>query len=102
MVFNDSMRGANDMRCLDLGTGKALWQSSEVDKGTAILSDGHLIVLSTKGAVLLCKPSPTGIKVLVRAQVLDGRCWVLPALSHHSLLCRSNDGDIVCLDLRRP
>jgi len=102
MVFNDSMRGVDDMRCLDLETGNALWQSGDVEKGTAIFSDGHLIVLSTKGAVLLCKPSPTGIKVLVRAKVLDGKCWVLPVLSHQRLLCRSNDGDLVCLDLRRP
>ncbi len=102
MVFNDSVRGVDDMVCLDLETGKALWQSGDVEKGTAIFSDGHLIVLSTKGAVLLCKPSQTGINVLARAQVLDGKCWVLPVLSHHRLLCRSNDGDLVCLDLRRP
>jgi hypothetical protein len=102
MVFNDSVRGVDDMRCLDLESGKALWQSGDVEKGTAIFSDSHLIVLSTKGTVLLCKPSPTGIKVLVRAKVLDGKCWVLPVLSHQRLLCRSNDGDLVCLDLRRP
>ena len=102
MVFNDSMRGADDMRCLDLATGAVLWQSGEVEKGTAILSEGHLIVLSTKGTVQLCKPSEGGIKVLARAQVLDGKCWVLPVLSHHRLLCRSNAGDVVCLDLRQP
>ncbi len=102
MVFNDSMRGTNDMRCLNLATGGVLWKSSEVDKGTAIFSDGHLIVLSTAGEVLLCRPSETGIKVLARAQVLDGKCWVLPVLSHHRLLCRSNVGDLVCLDLRQP
>lgn len=102
MVFNDSMRGVDDMRCLDLATGSVLWQSGEVEKGTAILSDGHLLVLSTKGAVQLCKPSADGIKVLSHTQVLDGKCWVLPVLSHHRLLCRSNAGEVVCLDLRQP
>ncbi len=102
MVFNDSVRGTNDLRCLDLANGAVLWQSSEVDKGTAIFSDGHLIVLSTKGEVLLCQPSEKGIRVRARAQVLDGKCWVLPALSHHRLLCRSNAGAVVCLDLRQP
>jgi outer membrane protein assembly factor BamB len=102
MVFNDSVRGEDDMRCLDLTTGGALWQSGGVEKGTAIFSDGHLIVLSTKGAVLLCKPSQTGIRVLARAQILDGKCWVLPVLSHGRLLCRSNAGYLVCLDLRQP
>jgi outer membrane protein assembly factor BamB len=102
MVFNDSMRGVDDMRCLDLATGRELWRSAEVDKGTAIFSDGYLIVLSTKGAVLLCKPSETGIKVIARMQILEGKCWVLPVLSRHRLLCRGNAGDIVCLDLRLP
>jgi outer membrane protein assembly factor BamB len=102
MVFNDSVRGANDLRCLELVSGGLLWKSDEVNKGTAILSDGHLIVLSTQGEVQLCKPSEGGISVLARAQVLEGKCWVLPVLSHQRLLCRSNAGDVVCLDLRQP
>jgi outer membrane protein assembly factor BamB len=102
MVFNDTKRGVNDLRCLDLTTGKALWQSAEVAKGTAISSDGHLIVLSTTGELQLCQPSDTGIKVLSRVPVLENKCWVLPVLSRHRLLCRSNVGDVVCLDLRQP
>ena len=97
MVFNDSKRGVNDLRCLDLGSGNALWESSDVGKGTAILTADHLIVLSTSGELHLCLPSDTGIRVLARAQVLDGKCWVLPALSRQHLLCRSNAGEVVCL-----
>jgi outer membrane protein assembly factor BamB len=99
MVFNDSKRGVNDLRCLDLTTGKALWESAEVAKGTAIFSDGHLLVLSTAGELQLCQPSDTGIKVLAHAPVLEGKCWVLPVLSRHRLLCRSNAGEVVCLEL---
>jgi outer membrane protein assembly factor BamB len=100
MIFNDSKRGVNDLRCLDLTTGKALWESAEVAKGTAIFSDGHLLVLSTAGELQLCQPSDSGIKVLAHAQVLEGKCWVLPVLSRHHLLCRSNAGEVVCLKLR--
>lgn len=99
MVFNDTKRGVNDLRCLDLATGKALWESAEVAKGTAILSDGHLLVLSTTGELQLCLPSESGIQVLARAQVLEGKCWVLPVLSGKHVLCRSNAGEIVCLDV---
>ncbi|HRH96473.1 MAG TPA: PQQ-like beta-propeller repeat protein [Prosthecobacter sp.] len=97
MIFNDSKRGVNDLRCLDLSTGRALWESAEVNKGTAILSDGHLIVLSTTGELQLCQPSDGGITVLSRAQVLEGKCWVLPVLSGKHLLCRNNAGEVVCL-----
>ncbi|MCB1277898.1 PQQ-binding-like beta-propeller repeat protein [Prosthecobacter sp.] len=102
MVFNDSKRGVNDLRCLDLTTGKALWESADVAKGTAILSDGHLVVLSTTGELQLCQPSESGITVMSRAQVLEGKCWVLPAISRRHLLCRSNAGEVVCLDLAKP
>ena len=100
MVFNDSQRGVNDLRCIDLANGKVLWQSDEVAKGTAISSDGHLIVLSTTGELQLCKPTDGGIKVLSRVQLLEGKCWVLPVLSGNHLLCRSNAGEVVCLDLQ--
>lgn len=102
MVFNDSKRGVNDLRCLDLATGKALWESAEVNKGTAIRSSGHLIVLSTTGELQLCLPSDHGITVLSRAQVLDGKCWVLPVLSGQRLLCRSNAGEVVCVEVGMP
>ena len=102
MIFNDSKRGVNDLRCLDLTTGKALWESAEVAKGTAISSDGHLLVLSTAGELQLCQPSDGGIQVLARASVLEGKCWVLPVLSRHHLLCRSNAGEVVCLELGKP
>ena len=99
MIFNDSKRGVNDLRCLDLTTGKALWESAGVNKGTAIFSDGHLLVLSTAGELQLCQPSDSGIQVLARTPVLEGKCWVLPVLSRHHLLCRSNAGEVVCLKL---
>ena len=100
IVFNDQMRGVNDLRCLDVVTGQSLWQSSEIDKGEAILSDGHLLVLSAKGELFLAKPSDAGITVLSRAQVLGGKCWALPVISHYRILCRSNAGAVVCLDVR--
>jgi len=99
MVFNDSRRGVNDLRCIDFTTGKALWESADIAKGTAILDgSGRLIVLSTTGELQLCQASSTGIRLLSSAQVLEGKCWVLPALSGNRLLCRSNVGEIVCLD----
>lgn len=100
IVFNDQVRGANDLRCIDVPTGKAVWHSTEIDKGEAILSDGYLLVLSAKGELFLAKPSNSGISVLSRAQVLGGKCWALPVISHHRILCRSNAGAMVCLDVR--
>jgi len=102
MVFNDARRGVNDLRCINFATGKALWQSADVAKGTAILSGDRLIVLSTAGELQLCQPGDGGITVLSRAPVLSGKCWVLPVLSGKHLLCRNNAGEVVCLKTGAP
>lgn len=100
IIFNDQKRGAKDLRCIDLKTGKSVWTCDEIDKGTAILSEGHLIILTNPGEVVLAKPQADKLEVLSRVQVLPAKSYVLPVLSQGRLLCKNNAGDIVCLDLR--
>jgi outer membrane protein assembly factor BamB len=101
LVFNDQVRGANDLRLLDLKTGKTLWKSTEIDKGTGLITpDGHTLLLTSKGELVLAQVTDTGIDIQQRAQVLSGKCWVQPVLSHSRLLCKNNEGSVVCLDLR--
>jgi N-acetylneuraminic acid mutarotase len=101
LVFNDQVRGANDLRLLDLATGKTLWKNTEVEKGTGLITaDGHALLLTSKGELVLGKVSDTGLDILQRAQVLSGKCWVQPVLSHRRLLCKNNEGSVLCLDLK--
>lgn len=100
IAFNDQKRGSNDLRCINLETGKALWINTEIDKGTAILSDDHLLLLTNSGELVLAKPDEQSLDILSRVQVLAGKGYVLPVLSHGRLLCKNNVGDVVCLDLR--
>jgi outer membrane protein assembly factor BamB len=100
MVFNDQKRGVKDLRCLDLSTGKSVWICDEIEKGTAILSDGHLIVLTNAGELVLSKPTAEKLEIISRVQVLPGKGYVLPVLSHGRLLCKNNAGDVVCLDVK--
>jgi outer membrane protein assembly factor BamB len=101
LVFNDQVRGANDLRLLDLDTGKTLWKNTEIDKGTGLITtDGHALLLTSKGELVLGEVSDTGLDILQRAQVLNGKCWVQPVLSHRRLLCKNNEGSVVCLDLK--
>lgn len=101
LVFNDQVRGANDLRLLDLTTGKTLWKNTEVDKGTGIITaDGHALLLTSKGELVLAKVADTNLEILQRVQVLGGKCWVQPVLSHRRLICKNNEGSVVCLDLK--
>lgn len=101
LLFNDQVRGANDLRLLDLASGKTLWKNTEIEKGTGLISDdGHALLLTSKGELVLAKAGGTALDILHRAQVLSGKCWVQPALASGRLLCKNNEGSTVCLDLR--
>lgn len=103
LVFNDQKRGVNDLRLVEFATGKARWQTAEVDKGTGLIcDDGHALLLTSKGELVLAKVSAEKLDVMQRVQVLGGKCWVQPVLSHGRILCRNNDGSTVCLDVRSP
>lgn len=101
MVFNDQMRGVNDLRLIDLATGKTRWQSKDIAKGSALLSDdGHVIILTNQGEVVLAKLKADELEVLSRVQALPAKCWVQPVLSHRHLICKNNAGAVVCYSLK--
>lgn len=101
LLFNDQVRGANDLRLLDLATGKTLWKSTEIEKGSGLISDdGQTLLLTSKGELVLAQVSDSGLDIQQRVQVLSGKCWVQPALAHGRLLCKNNEGSAICLDLR--
>jgi hypothetical protein len=101
LAFNDGLRGANELRLIDLATGKTVWTDTTVERGTALVADdGHALLLTNKGELLLAKIREDRLDVLQRVQVLPAKCWSQPALAHGRLICKNNDGGVVCLDLR--
>ena len=101
IVFNDQLRGGNDMRLIDLASGKARWQSKEVAKGSGVLADdGHALLLTNTGELVLAKVKADELEILSRTQALPAKSWVQPVLSHRRLLCKNNAGDVVCYDLK--
>ena len=101
LAFNDNVRGANDLRLMDIATGKIVWQDTTIEKGTALVTDdGHALLLTNKGELVLAKILEDRLEVLQRVQVLPAKCWVQPVLAHRRLICKNNEGAVVCLDLR--
>jgi len=97
-------------RCVELKTGKLMWDRDErwpphstptpsvYGRGSAILADGHLIVLGEGGLLGLFRPNPKQPEELARFQVsqLHYPCWAAPVLSRGRLYLRSED-HLVCL-----
>jgi outer membrane protein assembly factor BamB len=88
------------LTCLDVKTGEPKWNQEDLGKGSLMIADGTLIVLSEKGELVTAEPSPEGFKEISRAQVLGGKCWTVPVLANGRIYCRNAKGDVVCVDVK--
>ena len=108
--------GMGELRCLELATGKQLWQTYEAttgkkaDCGTAFLvpiGEGNRFVLfNDQGELVLADLTPEGYHQVSRARILEpvqaarGRTvvWSHPAFANKCVFAR-NDKEIVCVSL---
>ena len=64
------------------------------------MAQGHFLVLTERGELVLVEVNPDRYIEKARVPVLEGPCWTPPVLSDGRLYLR-NDTRLVCLDLRR-
>ena len=86
------------LKCIEAATGAEKWRQRGFAKGSLLLADGHLIVLSEAGLLALVEATPEAYKEKARAQVLEGRTWTMPTLAGGKLYLR-NQKVMVALDL---
>jgi len=98
-------------RCVELKTGRVLWDRDEswnkgsgkqpnvFGRGSAIMADGKLIVLGEGGLLGIVKVNAEKLEEVSRWQVPDLHypCWSAPVLSRKRLYLRSED-HLICLD----
>jgi outer membrane protein assembly factor BamB len=90
------------LRCVDVQTGKVLWDNIGVGMGNVLVADGNLIVLGDRGQLVLAKATPTAYTEISRVQVFDEETltWTVPVLSGGRLFVRHQNG-LAAFDLRR-
>ncbi len=93
--------GERRLKCVELATGNIQWSEEGIGSGALIAAGSTLIILSETGELVLAAASPTEFKQLAKASVLTGKCWTTPALANGRVYCRSADGDVACIDLRK-
>jgi outer membrane protein assembly factor BamB len=86
------------LKCVEFLTGRLLWTVRDMAHATVLWADGHLIVLTEEGKLMIAKATPAEFKPIAEAQVLTGRCWTLPTLCNGKLYLRNLE-KAVCLDL---
>ena len=88
-----------ELRCVDFATGKVKWVDKVSGKGTLLMADGKIVVLTEKGELIIAAASPEAFKPLGRAQILGGKCWTMPSLANGKLYARNAKGDLVCVEV---
>lgn len=87
------------LKAISVDDAAMAWGKRGLGKGSLILADGHLIVLSDRGKLLLVEATDEGYVEKGSVQALEGRSWTAPVLSHGRLYLRNHE-EMVVYDLR--
>ncbi|MDA0285476.1 MAG: PQQ-binding-like beta-propeller repeat protein [Planctomycetota bacterium] len=87
------------LTCMDFETGEVKWMHAGPGCGSLIVANGHLLILSDQGDLILAKASPEEFVEVSRSRFLAGRCWTAPVLINGHVYGRNSDGKAVCSEL---
>jgi len=88
------------LRCVDMGTGKELWNKPKVGKYHASLlrtANDKLLMLDDLGNLIMLEPSLKGYVELAHTHVC-GPTWAHPALANGRLYLR-DEKELICLQM---
>jgi outer membrane protein assembly factor BamB len=88
------------LKAISVEDSQLAWAKRGMGKGSLILADGHLLVLSDRGKLTLAEATPEGYKEKGSVQALEGRCWTSPSLSNGRLFLRNHE-EMVVYDVTR-
>jgi outer membrane protein assembly factor BamB len=88
----------NSVKCVDIRTGKVLWQKAGFGPSQLILAGDRLVATTDAGEIVAIDPNPKAYREIARTKGITGKVWASPALSDGQLLLRSTSQG-VCLEL---
>jgi outer membrane protein assembly factor BamB len=80
--------GTASFRCIEMLTGKVMWEVADFGVAAAILADQQLLIIKADGSLILAPPDPNGFAPRAESQVANGTVRALPALSAGRLFVR--------------
>ncbi|MFA8343716.1 MAG: PQQ-binding-like beta-propeller repeat protein [Rhodothermaceae bacterium] len=88
------------LHCIDAKTGKRTWRKRGLGKGSLIISDNKLVILTDRGKLVLAEVNSKKFVQLAKAKVIEGLSWTSPTLADGKLYLRSRE-EIACYDLSK-
>ena len=85
-------------KCLDL-EGNEKWAQRGFGQGAFTIAGGRLVIVTSRGELVVGKASAKGFEELSRTKALaGGRFWTKPVFCDKRVYIRNSLGDIVCLE----
>ncbi len=88
------------LECLDAATSERKWRKRGFGKGSLIVADNKLLILSDKGKLGIAEATSEEYKELAKAQVIKGKSWTSPSFADGKLYLR-NRKEMACYDLTK-
>jgi outer membrane protein assembly factor BamB len=99
LVFGSSGDfGPAPFTAVNVKTGKVAWRDRSVGRASFLYADGRFIVLDEDGRLALATPTPEGLTVHCKTELLQGVAWTAPTLVGTKLYVR-NRKTILALEL---
>ena len=77
------------LACLDAETGELVWKGGRYGYGQLLLADGHLVILTERGNLVLVRATPDGHDEVANFAALDGKTWNVPTIADGRLFVRN-------------
>ena len=91
VLHNGHIYGLDEsiLACLDAETGELVWKGGRYGYGQLLLADGHLVVLTERGDLVLVRATPDGHDEVANFAALDGKTWNVPTIADGRLFVRN-------------
>lgn len=90
--------GRPEFRCVEVKSGKVVWNRPDIGHGATLLAGGELLVLTEGGELLVGPASPREFKPRARFQAVGNGARAHPAFANGRLYARDKQS-LACLDL---
>jgi outer membrane protein assembly factor BamB len=98
--FDGRQEFGQRLRCVELATGKVMWNVDGFGAGTLLIAGDALVIMRESGELALAPASPNAFRFNARAQLLPGVVRAYPALADGRYFVR-NDRQLRAFDLTR-
>jgi outer membrane protein assembly factor BamB/enterochelin esterase-like enzyme len=101
VVFDGKVFGYSGafLTCVDARTGALLWRSRPPGDGFPIIVDGHLVVLTKNGSIVIAPANGEGFTPKASLDVFSRLVWTPPSFAEGRIFARDSYSEIVAIDV---